>query len=142
MKHFLASLASVLLSLTVHAVDTLEFRDAAEERRFQQLTRELRCLVCQNQNLADSDAGLARDLRQEVFEQLRRGKSDVEIKQYLVERYSDFVLYDPPLRAGTLSLWFGPAAVLLIGIAVVFIVVRRRAANITAAPPTVPEEDW
>src|ERR1700752_163489 len=75
------------------AIDPLPFRDHAEELRFQHLTGELRCLVCQDENLADSNADFARDLRHKVFELMRQGKSDADIKQYLVDRYSDFVLY-------------------------------------------------
>lgn len=127
------------------AVAPLDFRDAAEEKRFQSLARELRCLVCQNQNLADSDASLAGDLRLEVYEQMRAGKSDAEIKRYLVDRYSGFVLYDPPLNTGTVLLWFGPAALLLAGVAALVVIVRRRAAA-AATSPVAPidaaEEDW
>ena len=83
------------------AIDPLPFKDRAEEVRFQNLTRELRCLVCQNQNLADSEAELAVELRRQVFDMMQSGKSDAEIKQYLVARYNDFVLYDPPVKAGT-----------------------------------------
>lgn len=145
------TLIALTLLLTMQwavAVDTLQFKDAAEEQRFQALTRELRCLVCQNQNLADSDAGLAKDLRQEVYEQLRNGKSDAQIKQYLTSRYSDFVLYDPPLRAKTWLLWFGPVLLLLIGGVVVLIAVRRRAQSASATAGAVAatnqndEEDW
>lgn len=108
------------------AIDPLPFKNHAEEVRFQNLTRELRCLVCQNENLADSNADLARDLRHEVFNLMQQGKSDEEIKQYLVDRYSDFVLYDPPVKGGTLLLWFGPLVILLAGAAVVVVTVRRR----------------
>lgn len=136
----------LLLPLGAHAVQPLEFKDAAEEKRFQHLTRELRCLVCQNQNLADSDAGLAGDLRREVFEQLRAGKTDAQIKDYLVERYSRYVLYDPPLSGSTWLLWFGPLLLLGAGAGVVFALVRRRAraAAAQAASPTAAreEEDW
>lgn len=148
MRHVLLALLLLLTMPLALAVDTLQFKDAAEEQRFQALTRELRCLVCQNQNLADSDAGLAKDLRQEVYEQLRKGKSDAEIKQYLTSRYSDFVLYDPPLHAKTWLLWFGPALLLLIGGVVVLIAVRRRAqsvspsTNATATTSQNDEEDW
>ncbi|WP_425601616.1 cytochrome c-type biogenesis protein [Dyella silvae] len=108
------------------AIEPLPFKDHAQEVRFQNLTRELRCLVCQNENLADSNADLARDLRHEVFEQMQAGKSDDEIKQYLVDRYSDFVLYDPPVKTSTLLLWFGPLVILLAGAAVVVVTIRRR----------------
>lgn len=142
----LAPLLLALLPLIASAVQPLDFKDAAEEKRFQHLTRELRCLVCQNQNLADSDAGLAGDLRREVFDQLRAGKSDDEIKQYLVARYSQFVLYDPPLSGSTWLLWFGPLLALLAGAGVLVVVVRRRAAALAHKTPaaTAPreEEDW
>jgi len=113
-------------TVAAQAIDPLPFKNHAEEVRFQALTRELRCLVCQNENLADSNADLARDLRHEVFELMQSGKSDDEIKQYLVDRYSDFVLYDPPVKSNTLLLWFGPLAILLAGAVVVVVTVRRR----------------
>ena len=119
------------------AIDPLPFKDHAQEVRFQALTRELRCLVCQNENLADSNADLARDLRHEVFDLMQQGKSDDEIKQYLVDRYSDFVLYDPPVKSSTVLLWFGPLAILLAGAVVVVVTVRRRG---RAAPVAVQDE--
>jgi len=128
------------------AIDPLPFKDHAQEVRFQALTRELRCLVCQNENLADSNADLARDLRHEVFDLMQQGKSDEEIKQYLVDRYSDFVLYDPPVQGSTVLLWFGPLAILLAGAAVVIVTVRRRGR--AAQAPTVDDkpndegDDW
>jgi cytochrome c-type biogenesis protein CcmH len=140
----------LLLSLSIwqcaYAIDPLPFKDRAEELRFQALTKQLRCLVCQNESLADSNAPLAADLRRDVFEQMQAGKSDDEIKTWLTARYSDFVLYDPPLHGGTLLLWFGPALVLLVGAAVVVIAVRRRArtTNATSAqrPAIDAEDDW
>lgn len=111
---------------TAHAIDALPFKDRAEEVRFQNLTRQLRCLVCQNQDLADSDAELARDLRRQVFEMMQSGKSDAEIKTFLVARYNDFVLYDPPLRPGTWLLWFTPAVLLIVGFGVVLGILRKR----------------
>lgn len=108
------------------AIEPLPFKDHAQEVRFQHLTKQLRCLVCQNENLADSNADLARDLRLEVFQLMQQGKSDAQIKQYLVDRYSDFVLYDPPLKPGTWLLWFGPLAILLAGGVVVAVAIRRR----------------
>ncbi len=119
------------------AIDPLPFKDHAQEVRFQNLTRELRCLVCQNENLADSNADLARDLRHQVFDLMQQGKSDDEIKQYLVDRYSDFVLYDPPVNGGTLLLWFGPLAILLAGAVVVVVTVRKRS---RVAPATAPDD--
>jgi cytochrome c-type biogenesis protein CcmH len=126
-----------------HAVDALPFKDRAEEIRFQELTKQLRCLVCQNQNLADSDADLAKDLRKQVFDMMQSGKSDAEIKQYLVARYNDFVLYDPPLKPGTWLLWFAPFVLVLIGTGVVVTILRRRAPQAAAARgETDPTDDW
>jgi len=149
MTRFLLALAIMLATASaIAAVDPLPFKDRAEEVRFQNLTKQLRCLVCQNESLNDSSAPLAADLRRDVFEQMRAGKSDAEIKQWLTARYSDFVLYDPPLRGGTFLLWFGPLLVLGAGAVVVALNVRRRARNAaTAQPATRPastdvEEDW
>jgi cytochrome c-type biogenesis protein CcmH len=149
MTRFLLALAITLATASaIAAVDPLPFKDRTEEVRFQNLTKQLRCLVCQNESLNDSSAPLAADLRRDVFEQMRAGKSDAEIKQWLTARYSDFVLYDPPLRGGTFLLWFGPLLVLGAGAVVVALNVRRRARNAaTAQPATRPastdvEEDW
>jgi cytochrome c-type biogenesis protein CcmH len=127
------------------AIDPLPFKDHAQEVRFQNLTRELRCLVCQNENLADSNADLARDLRHEVFDLMQQGKSDAQIKQYLVDRYSDFVLYDPPVQSSTLLLWFGPLAILVAGALVVVVTVRRRGRATAAVAndrPADEGDDW
>jgi len=139
-----ALLLGLAFSTLAYAIDPLPFKDRAEELRFQALTKQLRCLVCQNESLADSNAPLAADLRRDVFEQMRAGKSDDEIKTWLTARYSDFVLYDPPLHAGTWLLWFGPALMLLAGTAAVFVVVRRRAAAAPsrALPTGASEDDW
>ena len=142
-----ALFCGILVSTLAHAVDPLPFRNHSEELRFQALTKQLRCLVCQNESLADSNAPLAADLRRDVFQQMQAGKSDDEIKAWLTARYSDFVLYDPPLHAGTWLLWFGPALVLLAGGAAIIVVVRRRSrfaplpANATK-PVGDAEEDW
>ena len=134
---------ALLLPPIASAIDALPFKDRAEEQRFQNLARQLRCLVCQNESLADSSADLAKDLREEVFEQMRQGKSDVEIKHYLTDRYSDFVLYNPPLKGSTILLWFAPLLILLIGAAIVFRIVRRRGAAPRNPPPAASsEDDW
>ena len=86
----------------------------------------MRCLVCQNQNLADSDAPLAQDLRQEIYNMMQAGRTDDEIKQFLIDRYGDFVLYMPPVKSNTLVLWLMPAVLLFGGALVVFVVVRKR----------------
>jgi cytochrome c-type biogenesis protein CcmH len=100
--------------------------DLVFDARLKRLESELRCLVCQNQTLADSNAPLAEDLRREVRELASSGKSDDEIKQYLVARYGDFVLYKPPIQGNTWLLWFGPFALLLGGGAIWYAIVRRR----------------
>lgn len=89
-----------------------------QSAQFNHLLRELRCLVCQNQDLADSNAGLAKDLRQEVYQLVKKGQSDSEIIQYLTARYGDFILFNPPVKAVTALLWFGPALFLLLGLLV------------------------
>src|SRR5210317_606057 len=108
--------------------EPLVFESMLQEDRFNQLTLELRCLVCQNQNLADSDAPLAHDLRAEIHEMLVAGKTDDEIKQFMVERYGDFVLYRPPVQQNTYLLWLAPAVLLLIGALVLRSSIKKRAA--------------
>ena len=120
------SLAAVLVALLFAAACSHATADAAFEARLKNLEEELRCLVCQNQTLADSTAPLAEDLRREVRELALQGKSDAEIKQYLVARYGDFVLYKPPVKPTTWLLWFGPFAFLLGGGLVWYAVLRRR----------------
>lgn len=114
------------------AIDPLPFQDEVQQVRFQKLVAELRCTVCQNQNLADSNAELAKDLRLKVFELMQEGRSDDEIKQFLVERYGDFVLYEPPMKPTTWALWFGPGVVVLIGALLIINAVRRRARALPA----------
>jgi cytochrome c-type biogenesis protein CcmH len=101
--------------------------DPVLEARMLRVAAELRCLVCQNQTIADSHSGLAEDLRREVREQLKRGASDEQVVQYMTDRYGDFVRYRPPFKGTTLLLWAGPIVLLLAGIAVLVLVLRRRA---------------
>lgn len=115
-------------SFTLHASEPLVFSSPELEARFLHLTRESRCLVCQNQNLADSDAPLAADLRLEIKEMLEAGRSDDEIRKFLVDRYGDFVLYRPPVAGNSLALWLLPAVLLLGGGTALVIAIRRRAA--------------
>ena len=135
----LVSILLLVMAGAALAIDPLPFRDAAEEERFRQLTAELRCVMCQNQSLADSNAGIAGDLRREVLDLMHAGKSDEEIKAFLVERYTEFVLYDPPMRADTLLLWLGPAVVLLGGLVAVVVIIRRRSAAL--GDKRLPDED-
>ncbi|MGA9334532.1 MAG: cytochrome c-type biogenesis protein [Rudaea sp.] len=145
MKRIFVTLLSTLvlcatLAPRAYAIDPLPFKDRAQEIRFQQLTRQLRCMVCQNESLADSTAFLAEDLRRDIFNQMQAGKSDAQIKAWLTSRYSDFVLYDPPLKPGTWLLWFSPFLLVLIGAIVVWRILRGRARQ--PLPTAEPEEDW
>ncbi|GGY18512.1 cytochrome c biogenesis protein [Rhodanobacter panaciterrae] len=136
------------------AIEPMPFADHAQELRFQHLTQQLRCPMCQNETLADSNAPIARDLRNQIFQMMQHGSSDDEIKQYLVARYSNFVLYDPPLTAGTWLLWFGPLLILLSGGAAVLLAIRKRSQRGTVATeastdnalidstPTDNGDDW
>jgi cytochrome c-type biogenesis protein CcmH len=101
--------------------------DPALEARMLAVASELRCLVCQNQTIADSHAGLAEDLREEIRKQLRAGRSDDEVRRYMTDRYGDFVLYRPPLKATTALLWFGPFALLALGAWMLVARLRQRA---------------
>jgi cytochrome c-type biogenesis protein CcmH len=110
--------------------------DPALEARVTRLATELRCLVCQNETLADSRADLAIDLRNQIREQMRAGKTDAEIKTWLTDRYGDFVLYRPPVKSGTWLLWFGPFVLLVAGVAVLLVYLRRRRGHTRAAQLT------
>ena len=140
----LALLAALLLpgAATAQAVRDaapLEFRDAAEERRFNALVSELRCVMCQNQSLADSNAQIAHDLRREVFDLMRSGRSDEEIRGFLVDRYGEFVLYRPRFGGHTVLLWLAPGLLLLAGTVVVVRIVRARGGK--ALPPE-EDQEW
>jgi cytochrome c-type biogenesis protein CcmH len=112
---------------------------ADDAQRIRQLEEKLRCLVCQNQTLADSSAELAGDLRKQVREQVAAGKSDEEIIAFLVQRYGDFVRYDPPFKATTALLWIGPFVLLLAAVATLIAVLRRRR-NAPEEPALGPED--
>lgn len=113
--------------------------DAAMEQRLQKLSQELRCLVCQNETLADSRADLAEDLRDEIREQMKAGKSDKEIIAFLTERYGQFILYRPQVTPTTYLLWFGPFVLLLIGLVVLFAYIKQRRELIPEQPLTADE---
>ncbi len=113
--------------------------DPAAEARLKHLAVELRCLVCQNQTLADSNAPLAEDLRREVREMIAKDMSDKEIIDFLVARYGDFVLYRPPLKAATTLLWVGPFVLLTVGATALVITLRRRARKVVDVPVTDEE---
>ena len=138
-------LALLLLLLTGPALAAPSpdemLQDPVEEARARDLAKDLRCVVCQNQSIDDSDAALAKDLRRVVREQIAAGRSDPEIKGYLVARYGDFVLLDPPFKATTLLLWLGPFAVLALGGLLVVRTARRRASASDAPEPLTPDEE-
>ncbi len=140
-SRWLLGICLLLLATTSFAIDPMPFRDAREEARFRALTAELRCVMCQNQSLADSNAPIAQDLRKEVLELMQQGKTDDEIKAFLVERYTDFVLYRPEMHGSTLWIWIAPPAVFLAGIGVLVLVLRRRAGSDGRQVPTAVDED-
>lgn len=125
MKFFLLILT--IISLQTYAIDIHEFDNEQQRLDYQQLTEELRCLVCQNQNIADSDAGLAKDLRNEVASMVKKGMTQQQITDYLVERYGDFVRYNPPVRADTIVLWVMPLVVLLLAVFMVLRTIKNNA---------------
>lgn len=116
-----------VLSTSAYAgpVVTYDFDTAEQEALFNKLSEELRCLVCQNQSISDSNADLAKDLRDEIYGMLQQGKSEAEIVDFMVARYGDFVLYRPPMKPVTWLLWFGPAVALLVGFVVVIRIVKK-----------------
>jgi cytochrome c-type biogenesis protein CcmH len=129
--------ARVLVLALFLVANALAAEDPTLERRVTELGNELRCLVCQNQTIADSQAPLAVDLRNQIREQLKGGKSEREIKDYMVARYGDFVLYRPPLKASTVALWVGPFLLLLLGAWLFY----RRIARRRAPEPQLSEAE-
>lgn len=122
-------LLGVLLFLStaqvLAGIEVYQFDNPAKEKTFRNLTAELRCLVCQNQNLADSDAELAVDLRNEVYKMVNDGSSQQDIVDFMVARYGDFVLYRPPVKANTAVLWVGPFIVLIVALVAIVGFARR-----------------
>lgn len=122
------------------AVEGHRFENPQQEQQYQKLVNELRCLVCQNQNLADSNAELAQDLREEVYNMIQKGMDDKQVVAFMVDRYGDFVLYRPPFKAATALLWLGPFLALLLGVFIFLVVVRRNKNNATAFTPDASEQ--
>ena len=140
MKQLIALICiSICFAVVVVAKDAQPSEDPQIEQRMKNLTEQLRCLVCQNETLADSRADLAEDLRKQIREQMKAGKSDKEIIAYLTDRYGDFVLYKPPVKATTYLLWFGPFAFLIGGTIVLYRFVKRRRELIHEEPLTADE---
>ena len=132
MRLYLLGLLALFSSVAAaYTLEQFQFDDPKQTLQFQKLIEELRCLVCQNESLASSQADLAQDLRTEVYEMMQSGKSRDEIVDFLVARYGDFVLYDPPLKPATYLLWFGPLILGALGLLVLARVIRnkRRAAD-------------
>lgn len=128
MRTFAFLVLAAVLAGPAAAVDSGQaFEDPALQERYERMTRELRCLVCQSETIADSNSMLAADLRREVRELLAQGASDDEIRAFMTERYGDFVLYRPPFAPRTWLLWLAPALLLAGGVAVVLLVILRRA---------------
>jgi cytochrome c-type biogenesis protein CcmH len=126
MRAMLAALMLALAGAALAQSSEVAKPDPLVEQRLKALAEELRCLVCQNQTIADSNAPLALDLRQQIRTQIAQGRSDDQIRGYMVDRYGDFVLYRPPMRATTVLLWAGPFLLVALGLVVFFRVVRRR----------------
>jgi cytochrome c-type biogenesis protein CcmH len=132
--------AGMLLAGSAQGIDPQRLEDPALQQRYEHLTHQLRCLVCQNETIADSNATLAADLRREVRELLIAGKTDADIRTFLTERYGDFVLYLPPVTPRTWLLWAAPALLLLGGAAIAGMIVRRRMRTARADPAALEEE--
>ncbi|WP_248796740.1 cytochrome c-type biogenesis protein CcmH [Pseudomonas sp. MWU13-2105] len=141
MKRWLAAVALGLAGMAHAAIDTYEFANDAERERFRDLTKELRCPKCQNQDIADSNAPIAADLRREIFRMLGEGKDNQQIIDFMVDRYGDFVRYKPALSGKTALLWFGPAGLLLGGFGVIALIIRRRRVEGAAAPDALSAEE-
>jgi cytochrome c-type biogenesis protein CcmH len=128
----LAALILLLFAFQAWTQEPLVFENEEQEARYNKLALELRCLVCQNQNLADSDAPLAQDLRREIYDMMQAGQSDEQIKTFMVDRYGDFVLYRPPVQGNTYALWAIPGVLLGIGGIGLFFTIRNRNRKLAA----------
>lgn len=143
MRFLSLSLLCLLVLLpgsAVAAVDVFEFDTPEQEERFRELSREFRCPMCQNTNLADSPGGVAADLRREIHRMIMEGRSDEEIEQFMRERYGEFIFYQPPFNASTLLLWLGPLLFLAIGGAIAYTLTRRNP-NRAAREESLSEEE-
>lgn len=131
---FLVAIMFSQISFAVGKEAPLVAEDPVVEARMLRLSEDLRCLVCQNESIADSRADFSNDLRREIREQIKANKTDEEILEFMVERYGDFVLYDPPLKATTFFLWFGPIILLIIGSIALILVLKRRRKQVEEVP--------
>ena len=138
MRALLAALFVAFLTPAFGQSGEVAHPDARVEQRLKGLAEELRCLVCQNQTIADSHAPLAVDLRNQIRGQIAQGRTDEQIRGYMVERYGDFVLYRPPFKLTTALLWLGPLLLICVGAGIFLVIVRRRRAE--TQPPAVPDD--
>lgn len=135
MSKGLLAVTLLLMAGVAHAIDSEPpFRDPALQARYTELTHELRCLVCQDETVADSNADLAADFRRQIHDMVAAGKSDADIKDYMVQRYGDFVLYKPPVQSSTALLWVGPFLLLVLALGIVALVVNKRARQSDGEP--------
>lgn len=143
MKRWLAAaiLGLGIAGMAHAAIDTYQFANDTDRERFHELTKELRCPKCQNQDIADSNAPIAADLRKEIFRMLGEGKDNQQIIDFMVDRYGDFVRYRPALTGKTALLWFGPAGLLLGGLVIIVVIVRRRRVERSDSPNTLSVEE-
>ena len=144
MKRWIAAavLGLCMAGVAHAAIDTYEFAKEGDRERFRELTKELRCPKCQNQDIADSNAPIATDLRREIYRMLGEGKDNQQILDFMVARYGDFVLYKPALTSKTAVLWFGPLALLVGGLVVIGVIVgRRRRTGQVAGSDTLSAEE-
>ena len=134
-------LVQIFIAANVYAapIETFQFDSPETEKVFHKLSEELRCLVCQNQNIAESNADLAKDLRLEIYTMLQEGKSEDEIVEFMVQRYGDYVLYRPPFKPMTWLLWFGPILIFALGL--VFVVRFMKSQSSAAKPAALSEEE-
>lgn len=136
-----AVLALGLVGVAHAAIDTYEFAKDGDRERFRELTKELRCPKCQNQDIADSNAPIAADLRKQIYTQMAAGKSNQQIVDYMVDRYGEFVRYKPEVSERTWLLWFGPAALLGLGVIIIGAIVVRRRRPAAATSTTLSAEE-
>ena len=129
-KQFLALVALIVSMSYAHAgIDTYEFKTPQEHDRYNHFVEVLRCPKCKNQNLAGSAAPIAKDLKRELYRLIQEQQSDKDIEKFMVDRYGDFVLYDPPVQKNTYVLWYGPVAMIMFGLLILFLIVWRRSKN-------------
>lgn len=137
-----ALILCLMLSTSAWAKEAVPMAaDPELEKKVMEISEELRCLVCQNQTIADSDAGLAKDLKDKVRSMLKEGKTKEEINTYMVNRYGDFVLYRPPIKPTTIFLWVGPGLLLIIGLVILFTVLKNRKKVVVDAPLSDEEQN-